>query len=602
MKHVCNPINMEYKYQFNIQDEQITINREAADPSLIMFKGKYYLFPSMTAGFISSDDLAVWEFHPLKTLPVYDYAPDVRVIGDYIYFSASKKDNNCSFFRTTDPIHGEFEEIEEAFPFWDPNLFVDDDGRIYFYWGCSSIDPIYGVELNPANMQPINEPAELIFANEKEIGYERNGENHKPARTPEEIDEIINNYINSTPDVTQEMIDSTRMYLGNEKPYIEGAWMDKHKGRYYLQYSAPGTEFNVYADGVYISESPLGPFSLAANNPYSYKPGGFMPGAGHGSTMEDKHGNLWHTSTMRISVNDRFERRLGIWPAGFDADGELFCNQRYGDWPMKIEEKPMNPWENPEWMLLSYGKSAAASSSAEGNDPSKAADEDVQTWWKASGNAGGEWLEIDLNQVCDVHAVQLNFADDNLELTLPEGAVPHGDEYTQRYIDERQHYTRWLLEGSVDGNEYFVIEDKQEADTDLSHDLIVKEDGRKARFIRCTIQELPYNQTACISGMRIFGTGDAEPPEKASGVTLELVSELDLLVKWNDTEFTGSNVLWGFAPDKLYHSYMVFGSSEVNIGALIKGQPVYVRVDTFNEAGITEGDVAKVVHHVKNLK
>lgn len=53
----------------------------------------------------------------------------------------------------------------------------------------------------------------------------------------------------------------------------------------------------------------------------------------------------------------------------------------------------------------------------------------------------------------------------------------------------------------------------------------------------------------------------------------------------------GYNVLWGFAPDKLYHSYMVFGSNEVTIGALIKGEPLYVRVDSFNETGITEGDV-----------
>lgn len=37
---------------------------EAADPSLILFKGKYYLFPSMTAGFLTSDNLVDWDFHP----------------------------------------------------------------------------------------------------------------------------------------------------------------------------------------------------------------------------------------------------------------------------------------------------------------------------------------------------------------------------------------------------------------------------------------------------------------------------------------------------------------------------------------------------------
>ena len=41
-----------------------------------------------------------------------------------------------------------------------------------------------------------------------------------------------------------------------------------------------------------------------------YKPGGFMNGAGHGSTMEDLNGNIWHTATMRISRNHNFERRV----------------------------------------------------------------------------------------------------------------------------------------------------------------------------------------------------------------------------------------------------------------------------------------------------
>ena len=48
------------------------------------------------------------------------------------------------------------------------------------------------------------------------------------------------------------------------------------------------------------------------------------------------------------------------------------------------------------------------------------------------------------------------------------------------------------------------------------------------------------------------------------------------------------------APNKLYHSYMVFGKNSQRIGALVKNRPLYVRVDTFNENGITEGEVKKV--------
>ena len=92
--------------------------------------------------------------------------------------------------------------------------------------------------------------------------------------------------------------------------------MTKYKGKYYLQYAFGGAEFNIYGDGVYASDNPLGPYSMAANNPYSFKPGGFIPGAGHGSTICDTDGAFWHTTSMRISINHMFERRVGLWPAG----------------------------------------------------------------------------------------------------------------------------------------------------------------------------------------------------------------------------------------------------------------------------------------------
>ena len=69
-------------------------------------------------------------------------------------------------------------------------------------------------------------------------------------------------------------------------PFIEGAWMTKHDGRYYLQYAAPGTEYNVYSTGVYVSDSPLGPFKYQPSNPLAFKTTGFMMGAGHGSTFQ----------------------------------------------------------------------------------------------------------------------------------------------------------------------------------------------------------------------------------------------------------------------------------------------------------------------------
>ena len=137
MKYLCNPININYRYQFNVASRpggKLQICREAADPSMICFQDRYYIFASMTLGVWVSDDLVSWENHRLPdSLPLYDYAPDVRVMGDYVYFSASKRDQNCDRWRTRDILNGPYEKIEGNFPFWDPNLFIDDDGRVYFY-------------------------------------------------------------------------------------------------------------------------------------------------------------------------------------------------------------------------------------------------------------------------------------------------------------------------------------------------------------------------------------------------------------------------------------------------------------------------------------
>jgi hypothetical protein len=587
MKYVCNPINFGYKYQFNKQpDGRISVSREAADPSMIMFKGRYYIFPSMTCGFLYSGDLAEWKFHPLKNIPVYDYAPDVCVAGDYVYFCASNREYG-RFYRTKNLFGDKFELFEGAFPFWDPKLFADDDGRLYFYWGCGAATPIYGIELNPKDLQPVGERKELILCDESVKGFERRDENHSLKKINPAAAEAALKAL-ETQNMPEESKRAAKGYILG-LPYNEGAWMTKHKSKYYLQYATPGTQFNIYCDAVYVSDKPLGDFVIAGNNPFSYKPGGFLPGAGHGSTMEDANGNYWHTSTMRISVNHVFERRIGLWRAGFDESGEMFCDQRYGDFPYRLDQKP---WEKPDFMLLSYSKAAKASSYTEGKTPDKAFDENVRTWWRAAANKSGEWLEVDLGEIYDVRAVQINFADDGLSLPLPEGAALTGPPHQERWIDEKPQSTRWRLDGSVDGEKYFVIEDKSTVDTDLPHDLVVREGGFKARHIKLTVVSLPYSQAACVSGLRVFGLGHGTPPRPARDVTVVRKGDMDIAVSW-DGDGSGYEVLWGFAPDKLYHSYQVLKRS-AHIGGLVKGQPVYLRVDSFNESGITKGAVTSL--------
>jgi beta-xylosidase len=616
-KYYCNPLNVNYRYQFNAdpRNSKLQIAREAADPSLILFKGRYYIFASMQLSVWVSDDLVKWESHRLpKNLPLYDYAPDVCVIGEYVYFSASKRGEVCNFYRTKDILNGPYEEIEGSFDFWDPDLFCDDDGRVYFYWGCSNSTPMWGVEMDAKTMLPIAEKRVVAEGNAWTKGYERCGENHsKPPKTEEEVEIAFQHFMAQNAKIAETAKSSDQQkntefgvptditaYIPlikgmlSDKPYIEGAWMNKHEGKYYLQYAFAGTQYNIYGDGVLVGDSPLGPFHLADNNPFSYKPGGFIPGAGHGSTMADKMDNMWHVSTMRISMNHPFERRVGLWPAGFDADGELFCNQRYGDWPMAVEEEKMNPWKNPEWFMLSAGKTATASSYEEGKEAGKVTEENVQTWWRAASNQPGEWVRVDLGESYDVHAIQVNFADDEIQMNAP-GKIQGTTQ--ARYIEEQDYVTRWVLEGSVDGEHYFLIQDKSKADTDLPHDLVVTEAGIQARFIRLTVFEVPYKQNPCISGIRVFGVGKGEKASVPEFIATR-ISNLDMEVQIKGNNAVGFNILWGSSPEKLYHSYMVFSEDRMNceqkIGALVTDNEYYVRVDAFNESGITEGNVIRL--------
>ena len=564
MNFYCNPLRLEYRYQVipDSTKEEFTVSREAADPTVISFRGKYYLFASMTLGVYTSVDLVTWEYHRLpENLPLYDYAPDARVVGDYVYLSASNNAHPCNFYRTKDILHGPYEEIPGTFPFWDPNLFVDDDGRLYFYWGCANDKPLYGVELNPDTMEPLGEPVGLIYGDPSEKGYERVGEDN-------------GRYGEAT---------------FSSMPYIEGAWMDKFEGRYYLQYAAPGTEFNTYCDGVYVGDAPLGPFVPAKNNPYSLHPGSFLPGAGHGSTLVDATGNLWHASTMRISVNHMFERRVGLWPAGVDADGELFCNQRYGDWPKSVTGNAENPWKEPEWMLLSYGKHVAATSEAVGHEAAKAVDENVRTCWMAEVEDTNPALTLDLGELFDVHGIQVNFADCDVHLPEALQTIPEGKE--RRIIDE-PIYTRFLLEASCDGVHYDVLWDQRQATTDYSHDFLPMETGRKIRYLRLSQMQLPFHQRPSVSGLRVFGLGAGALPKQATAeVTAK--GDMDFEVTMSAPDAVGYNVLWGYAPEKLYHSYLTY-EAHCHIGALKKHGSYYLRVDCFNENGITEGEILNI--------
>ena len=601
MKTYCNPLDLGYRYQHMKEGERIAGFREGADPTLVYFKGKYYLFVSMSAGFWYSDDLLHWDFHADPDLLIYDYAPDVRQVGEYLYFCASRKGRNCPILRTADPLTEPFTEVSCSFDFWDPDIFCDDDGRVYFYWGCSNTTPIWGVELDPATMEPIGEKRPLISGCEEALGYERPGDNGIVDREANVLYKSVHQFYNEAtgklelppqmaqvPGLNAEVL--TAMYNAIGKPYIEGAFMTKHDGTYYLQYAFPGTQYNTYADGVYTAKDPLGPFTLQTSNPFSAVPGGFMTGAGHGSTIADKYGNYWHAATMRISVNHDFERRVGLFPAGFDADGVLFCNQNFADYPHEIPAGKFDAAAvQPCWMLLSYRKAVTASSTAEGSAPANAVNETCRDWWSAGSDKPGEWLCVDLGAESDVRAIQVNMADEKLVVDFP--ADSYGDDRKTRRIETRPQLSHYRVETSLDGETWTLREDVAR---ECSNGYYAYADGIRARYIRVMGGALPYGQTLRISGLRVFGNGAGARPAAAKAAAVR-VDALDGKVSWQHLDNAqGCNVRYGTAPDKLYHSWLVYDADEVTLSTLMAGQTYYICVDSFNENGVTEGDVVKM--------
>jgi hypothetical protein len=351
--------------------------------------------------------------------------------------------------------------------------------------------------------------------------------------------------------------------------------MTKHANSYYLQYAAPGTEFSGYADGVYVGEHPLGPFRYQAHNPFAYKPGGFARGAGHGSTFQDPSGRWWHTSTVSIGVKNNFERRLGIWPAGFDDDGILFCSTAYGDYPHFLPSTAENdaPGKFAGWMLLNYAKPVTVSSMLGGFTANLAVDEDIKTYWSAATGDAGEWIVSDLGAISQVHAVQINYADQDATLMGKHAGLSH----------------RYLLQTSVDLQTWTTVADKRESTVDAPHAYLEFAEPVAARYVRLENVAAPTGKFA-LSGLRVFGRGPGSPPEPVNRLeALRGASERrNAWLRWPaSTHATGYVVYCGIAPDKLYTSVMVYGAVECYIRILDRDRPYYFQIEAFNEAGIS---------------
>ncbi|MBZ9728369.1 family 43 glycosylhydrolase [Salegentibacter sp. JZCK2] len=563
-----NPLDIDYSYMVYNSSKNISY-RSGADPAVIEFRGEYYMFVTRSFGYWHSTDLINWEFiKPKQWFFEGSNAPTAFNYKDSLVYFAGDPAGYGSILYTDDPKSGNWTPTASiTHNIQDSELFIDDDGKTYLYWGSSNVHPLKVKMLNKDDrFLETGVEKELINLVEEEHGWERYGENN--------------------------------FHPTLKEGYMEGASMTKHDGKYYLQYAAPGTQFNVYADAAYIGETPLGPFTYMKNNPMSFKPGGFANGAGHGITMKQTNGQYWHFATMALASNSHWERRLSMFPTYFDDEGLMYSITSYGDYPLYGPNHPTKAGLHNGWMLLSYKGKATVSSSmkqtrkststdgdfditempleknSEGEIISKLlTDESPKSFWVAEANDDKQWVEIEMLSPGNIYAFQLNFHDEESGIYTRTEGLRH----------------RFTLEVSENGTDWKTVVDRSKSYKDAPNAYIPLNQPVKGKYVRYNNVEVPGKNLA-LSEIRVFGKGLGKKPAPVKGFTVSREEDRrDASFMWKPVKGAqGYNIRWGIAPDKLYHSWLIYDENEHFMRNLDRDTEYYFSVEAFNENGISE--------------
>ncbi|WP_027136698.1 family 43 glycosylhydrolase [Gaetbulibacter saemankumensis] len=571
----CNPIDIDYTYMVYNSSRNISY-RSGADPAVVEFRGEYYMFVTRSFGYWHSTDLVNWTFiKPDQWFFEGCNAPTAFNFKDEKIYLAGDPAGYGSILYTDDPKNGKWTPTASITNnIQDSELFIDDDGKTYLYWGSSNVHPIRVKELNKDDrMLETGVKKDLINLVEEEHGWERFGEN------------------NFHPTI--------------KEGYMEGASMTKYNGKYYLQYAAPGTQFNVYADGVYIGETPLGPFEYMKSNPMSFKPGGFTNGAGHGITVKQTNDQYWHFSTMALASNSHWERRLCMFPVNFDDEGLMSSNTNYGDYPRYAPNHPTKAGQHNGWMLLSYkGKTTVSSSqmqivkststddnyditeiplekNTEGEIIANVlTDESPKSFWVADANDDKQWVKIDMLNPGKIYAFQLNYHDHESGIYTRTEGLRH----------------RFYIDISNDRKNWETVVDRSNSYKDSPNAYIVLNAPVSAKYVRYRNVEVPGNNLA-LSEIRVFGKGFGKAPQKVKDFSVKREDDRrDVTLTWKPVKGAqGYNIQWGIAPDKLYQSWQVYGDNEHYMRCLDRDTSYYFRIEAYSENGISDAsEIIKV--------
>ena len=368
--------------------------RNSADPAGFYYNDTWYLYGTNGSLWVS-EDFVDWRFVQLMDSEGNEMnftAPTIAVRTD-----ENGKDTfylawNSSHLYSSDSPEGPFidlgeftynnksfvDNLEDGIVITknnDVNIFVDDDNRMYLYWGMGPY--IMGAEMdvnNPTNL--ITEP-KIIIEYDNSYKWQNFGQNHQ-------------DYENGFP---------------------EGAWMVKIDGTYYLTWATSGTQYDSYTMGCYQSTTgPLDGFELQEKEIINQtdSTSGAVRGGGHGSIVEGPNDTLWCFYTVNVGYEGDMERMIGCDPAMIDSQGNLVV-PHLSELPQYVPGVLANPADGNECRddLLSLKQGYAISSYSEGRHPVYANDDSGITWWQPAADDEEPFYLVSLKGNYEVDSLRI---------------------------------------------------------------------------------------------------------------------------------------------------------------------------------------------------
>ena len=459
----CNPLKLE-NYP---KGYEMPPHRSLADPSVLFYDGKWYMYPSYEMAYVS-EDFIHWEHHEIEPRDI-GYAPTIVKHRDKIYLYGK----NGNLYVSDDPL-GPFEKIgpiklEDGTPLnatFDPMIFADEDGCVYIYYAIArrfnekTDVSIWGIELDADDLTRELGAAKCLVRFDNTHKWECFGERNQ----------------------------------NTALSWIEGPWMIRKNGRYYLTYSAPGTHYGTYAMGAYYSDQgPLEGFVYQKNNPICNKRFGLVRGGGHGCIVAGPKDTLWAFYTCPVKYAHMFERCVAMDPVAINADGELMVleNTDAPQWAPGVKDDPY--FQNDTGLIpLTYNEVVSATSCAPGRDALYAVDESMLTWWQPLPEDEDRTLTVSLWGRYAVSAARVIWRD--VDMNYEGGILPGPFQYK--------------IEVSTDRENWLTVVDKTENQKDYKFDYEVF-DTVEATHARLVICGTPEGIQPGVISFTVFGRAES---------------------------------------------------------------------------------------------